>query len=171
MKSSYLIRAYKFAKQVLPYLENCSTPLGYEWAIRDYNRAHKRKVICASGMTRIALITSDYVIKFDYNEGGAQRFGGCENEVEFYKYAKDNGYGDLFAAITRIMVGGRFCYVMPRINGIGRYEDRYVQEFLDCDDADFVDEHLQDLHDQNYGWKNGYPVIIDYACNDLASLW
>ena len=34
----------------------------------------------------------------------------------------------------------------------------------DDDERDFVMENFGDMHSANYGWKNGHPVIFDYAC-------
>ena len=168
MKSDYITRAKKFLQQIAPLFDDCFYTDDYVRVINWFNHEHNRKVICSYGLTRIALITSDYVIKFDYDQYEVKHFGGCKSEVDFYNFAKRKGYAHLFAKITPVIVNGCTYYIMPRINGIGRHENHYVQEYLDCDDADFVDEYLNDMHDQNYGWKNGYPVIIDYACNMLT---
>ena len=168
MKSDYKSRALKFIKQIAPYLEECYYETDYYRAVRTFNVEHHRRVECATGCVRAAFITSDYVIKIEYDSDAARRYGGCESEVNFYKFAKEHGHSYLFAEITPVEYNGRMYYIMPRISGIGRHENCYVQEFLNCDDADFVDEYLMDMHDMNYGWCNHYPVIIDYACNILT---
>lgn len=167
MKSDYLTRAKKFIDQIAPYFSDCSKCEEYKAAVAEFNREHHRKVLFSHGISRVVMITSDYVVKVDYDYNSICKFGGCRSEVRFYQFAEEKGYAYLLAKITPICVNGMFFYVMPRIYGIGRYEN-YVQEYLDWEDADFVDEYIYDTHDQNYGWKDGHPVIIDYACNALT---
>lgn len=172
MKSDYKVRARHFLEEIWPYIENCGNePYQYRIAMRKYNFHKSRHVLVGSGCVRVALVTSDYVIKFDYCPEEARRVGGCADEAKFYAFAKSKGFAHLFAESTPFIFHNRAFFIMPRIEGIGRYEDAYVQEFLNDDDRDFVDEYLYDMHDQNYGWKNGYPVIIDYACSVFLPPW
>ena len=165
MKSDYRIRAASFLKHIYPYLANCNYKLSaIQRAVREYNADHRRHVLIAHGMVRIALITSDYVIKFDYDARQAEKFGGCEDELEFYNFAKEKGFSYLFAEITKITIENHKFYIMPRIEDIGRDYD-YVEDHLNENDYDFVNRYLYDMHNENYGWKDDYPVIVDYALN------
>ena len=165
MKNDYKVRAQRFLNDVWPYIKDCADePYNYRQAIALYNSRKSRHVIVECGSARVAFITSDYVIKFDYCLEMTKGIGGCEEEVKFYQFAKEHGYGYLFAEITPIDFQGYHFYIMPRIKGVGRYKC-YIQDFLDENDRDFVNEYLYDMHEDNYGWKNNYPVIIDYAWN------
>ena len=53
---------------------------------------------------------------------------------------------------------------MPRVYNVGSSND-YIHLYLNDDDRDFVGAYLYDMHEENFGWKDGYPVIVDYACN------
>ena len=166
MKSDYRDHAFKFLTEIYPYIENCMNEVyTVKRMIHMYNRKHSRNVQVSNGCSRIALITSDYVIKFEYDYEEVIRIGGCEDEVDFYEFVKQSHMEHLFAEITPISYMGHKFYIMPRIHGIGRYDDDYVQEFLDGEDLQFVENYLYDMHSGNYGWKNGNPVIIDYALN------
>ena len=163
-KNSYEIRAEKFVKQIMPFLFNCQTVEDYSVAVRMFNTRYHRSVIMAHGLTRIALITSDYVIKFDYNPAEVEIFGGCEDECTIYAEAKLAGFDYLFAKISRIEINGRYFYIMPRINGIGRYYED-AQDYMTEDECDWVLTRVFDLHWRNYGWKNNHVVLIDYSAH------
>ena len=99
---SYIERAKDFVKEVYPYLERADFE---RWEtmqlIREYNSRYTRNVKCASGIARVALITSDYVVKFEYDEEEVDNVGGGEAEVELYAIAKAEGFAYLFAEVTR----------------------------------------------------------------------
>jgi len=168
MKNSYKIRAIRFIEKLYPYIENCDDMWDYRKALAHfkYDNPH-RNIRFAYGISRVAFITSDYVVKIDYDPEEIDRIGGGNSEEQFYAFAKQRGYAHLLAEVSSFAYGTKVFYVMPRINGIGKYEDD-VQWFLNEDDRDFVDDYLFDMHNLNYGWKNGYPVIVDYACNVLT---
>lgn len=162
VKSNYIIRAKKFIAMITPFLPDYNDPDGFRNAVTMFNRCYHRKVIVSCGLTRIALITSDYVIKIDYNPYEIKTFGGCENECRLYRQAKKCGFDYLLAAITKVVYEGRKFYIMPRIYGIGRTKEdawKYMteEEFL------WFGNRVADLHNLNYGWKNGRIVIIDYS--------
>lgn len=166
MKSDYRERAFRFLQEVYPYINGFMyEPYLVARRVHIFNRTKSRNVQVCNGCARIALITSDYVVKFDYDEDEVQRIGGCEDEVNFYGFVKKNHMEHLFAEITPVSYMGHKFYIMPRISGIGRYEDTHVEDFLNDEDSIFVDSYLSDTHSENYGWKNGYPVIVDYALN------
>ena len=160
MKSNYIMRAKKFVPVVDEIIYNCPN---IELEINRYNVAHKRKVIFAHGLTRYAFITSDYVIKVDYDDSEIARFGGCEDELELYGQAKSDNMEYLFAEITKYEYNGHDYYIMPRIYGIGRTEEN-AEEYMTQEEMDWCDDHeLTDLHYLNYGWRNKHICIIDYS--------
>lgn len=165
MKSNYVERACHFLQEIWPYIEDTHFDFcECKEAIKRYNETRLKKVQINFGGSRIAIIDSDYVIKFDYDGVGVIQGGGCQDEIKFYQFAKEHGFSHLFAESTPIYFKGRLFNIMPRIYGIGRYKD-YVEFYLNDTDRDFVSNYLYDMHEENYGWKNNYPIIIDYACN------
>ena len=163
--SSYEIRAIKFIHQVYSYINNCSTVGEYEASIRVYNAQHHRHVHCDAGSARIALITSDYVIKLNYNPYKVKEWGGCEQELKLYNQAFKDGFDYLLAKIKPYYYKGQVFYIMPRIHNIAKtfYDADYymtAQEYNWCKSVE-----LHDLHRYNYGWKNRHIVIIDYGAN------
>lgn len=168
MMSCYQIRAMRFIEQIFPYIANCGEWVGkYRDAIERFNHVNSRKVILAHGCSRVAFITSDYVVKMDYDPYEVERVGGGESEEMFYAFAKERGFSHLFAETLSYTYHGRTFYIMPRIRNIGKYEDD-IYWFLNSEDRNFVYDYLYDMHNLNYGWKDGYPIIIDYACNKLT---
>jgi hypothetical protein len=166
MASSYEVRAIRFIKQIFSYLDDCRTMDDYFNAVYRFNFDHSRKVRFAHGMTRIAFITSDYVIKLDYDPKNVKRWGGCEQEVKFYRMACEEGYGYLFAKIKPYYHRGRVFYIMPRVAGIGRSYNDADAYMTNEENAWCCDHELYDLHNENYGWKGKHIVIIDYGAND-----
>lgn len=159
MRNTYEVRAQKFIQQIAPYFDYAVDHDDREYAVDCFNFDYRRKVIYAHGMTRYALITSDYVVKVDY---ASTRWGNSEDEMEIYEEAKQDGFDYLFAKISRYDYNGTSYYIMPRIHGIGKkwYD---ADEYLTEEELDWVRDHICDLHNENYGWKNGRVVIFDYA--------
>jgi hypothetical protein len=111
------------------------------------------------------MITSDYVVKIDYDPRAIKRWGGCEEEMRLYAQAKADGFDYLFAKITRYEYEGYTFYIMPRIKGIGKYEDD-AWKYMSYAEWDWCHKHrLCDLHSFNYGWRNGQVCLIDYGAN------
>ena len=166
MKNDYITRAKKF----IPALDKMlSDEFENEYLIQQYiqayNYTHRRNVVFSSGLTRYAFITSDYVIKIDYNTDAVEQWGGCEQEYELYQNAVIDGMDYLFAEITPFMYNNKVYYIMPRIKGIGK---------TDCDATYYMSRKernwcrsydLIDLHYLNYGWRNKHICIIDYAAH------
>lgn len=168
MRKSYEERARKFLEQIYPYIKDCEDNFDFSLAIRKFNHDYKRNVKYSYGSTRIAMITSDYVIKVDYDGWGSGRFGSCEDEVEMYQRAEMDGFEYLFAKITPIQKEeyNRTFYIMPKITGIGK-EPWDADHYLEGKEYYYICEHVGDLHNQNYGWKDGHIVMIDYAFNSM----
>lgn len=170
MKSNYTIRAKHFIEQF--FNEWHFTTIDFDTLdtireyVQNYNTIHHRKVEFNHGLTRIVFITSDYVIKIDYNRTWA---GNCEDEYNLYhNKIKNSPYFYLFAEITRYEYNGIIFYIMPRIYNIDESKDEDVDEYLTGEEYEFIYETLQlhDLHSGNYGWKNKKVIIVDYAFHD-----
>ena len=168
---NYEDRAKDFIKEVFPYIvDDMSYPFAVRKHIREYNARYTRNVKVSNGVARIALITSDYVVKFNYDEYEVDCVGGCEDEMATYEMAEREGFAYLFAKISRFSYCGRNFYIMPRINGIGRYDDKYANDFMTQEERDWCEEHdISDLHCNNYGFRKGRVCIIDYACTNKNS--
>lgn len=169
MKSNYVARAKKFLEQVYPYIKDCEDEWDLDKALRKFNQDYHRKVQTNSGSTRVVMITSDYVIKYDYDGWGKGTWGTCKDEVRMYRKAKRDGYAHLFAEITPVRANyNKTFYIMPRINGVGRYEDDAI-EYVDGNEFMYLYHNVNDLHNGNYGWKDKHIVMIDYASN--STMW
>ena len=165
MRNSYEVRAQKFIQKIFPYIMGCADLEEVEIAIGNFNMNFNRKVRFAHGMTRFALICSDYVVKVDYSPEGISNFGGCEDEINLYAEAEAEGFDYLLAKITRYDYSGVSFYIMPRIEGICRtwYDADY---YMTDEEKNWCDWHgLCDLHCFNYGWKNRHIVLIDYGAH------
>ena len=166
--TNYIVRAQKFVRDIYPFIAGEYKDMDkVAYSIAEFNQMNHRNVKLDHGLTRIALITSDYVVKFDYDENRVAQFGGGEAEIELYKQAEADGYAYLFAQITRYEYMGRCFYIMPRIDGIGKYEYQDAWEFMTDAEYDWCCEHgLFDLHEKNYGWRDGRVCIIDYGAHN-----
>lgn len=167
---SYIERAKDFVESVYPFIEKNIYNCGYvENAICKFNKRYNRKVICTNGAVRIALITSDYVVKYDYNDEEIPLLGGGEQEVRIYNRAKADGFDYLFAPITRYVYKNKYFYIMPRIYGIGKeeYDDTYADELMSEEESEYIyGLGLNDLHNYNFGFRKGKICLVDYACQD-----
>ena len=128
---TYIERAMDFIAEVYPFIKDFESPWTTRRNIREYNAVKTRNVIVKNGCARIALITSDYVVKWDYDEDEVEDIGGCENEVSLYAVAELEGFAYLFAQITRFEYKGRYFYIMPRVRGIRESNGRAWQYMTD----------------------------------------
>ena len=167
MKSDYRTRAFQFLKSIFPYIENS---LFSEWDVKQavgrYICDHpSRRISSEAGSARIALLTSDYVIKWDYDAECVAEIGGCEREAAVYKMACDAGYEYLFAETTLITYRGYIFSIMPRIKAIGPNCHKYTfEQMLSYDELSWIRSiGLTDFHDWNWGIRHHQPVIVDYA--------
>ena len=168
MRNSYEVRAQKFIREIFPFLTDCVDCWDYEDAVYNYMIEHpRRKVRFDHGMTRVAIITSDYVVKIDYSDDHIKDFGGGEQEILFYQMAEREGMAHLFAKISRYDFGGRRFYIMPRVKGIDEYRWEDAWFFMSDEEHEWCeDHHLYDLHSKNYGLVNGKVCIFDYGAYD-----
>ena len=162
---NYEERAIDFIQQIYPYIVGEMTPWGVRASVKTFNAKYNRKVQVNHGIARIAMITSDYVVKFDYDPYEVAVVGGGEAEIRMYEIAKREGYAYLFAKVTRYEYCGRRFYIMPRIRGISENNWYHADHFMTDEENDWCDRHnLSDLHCNNYGFRNGKVCIVDYAC-------
>lgn len=167
MKSDYRARAIRFLRSIYPYIAgDLTNAFDVEQAVRRYNFDHSRKVEFHNGSARIALITSDYVVKWDYDEDNVKDIGGCEKEWEMYCFAQKHSMEYLLAECTLFEYEGIVFEIMPRIRAIGRQHHKADLGYMLSDaEMEWLRKVgiLYDLHDWNWGIKNNKPVIIDYA--------
>lgn len=169
MKNDYVVRARKFLEELIPFFP-CESGnarkrrLGVQNALDKFMVKHpRRKIYFCNGAVRYVLITSDYVIKWDYDTSAAENYGGCVKESKIWNKVKNSSYRYLFAPITRITVGGHYWYVMPRIRG--KHPDRIAYRFLSPEEKKFLENNdICDLHNGNYRIVRGKVKIFDYAC-------
>lgn len=166
MKSDYRVRATKFLRSLWRYLRevNIMDTDEVQWAVDKYMADHpSRRISVCSGSARVAIITSDYVIKWDYDEENVEEIGGCEAERGIYLNAKRAGFGYLFAETTSLEYEGYDFVIMPKIPNVQKHKDS-IKNHLSYYENEYIKSiHLIDLHSYNWGMKNNKPVIIDYA--------
>ena len=175
MKSDYRIRAQKFIEQIFPYIDGYmydDLDETFKRVMKFANEKH-RKILVANGISRIAIITADYVIKWDryIPEDEADRCvaGDCEKEYLTWRWLQDEnpGYAYLFAEITRFRFSGENFYIMPRVRGIDENRSD-AWDYVDGEEEDFLYEWFYDLHGGNFGIdREGNVTIFDYAWNKI----
>ena len=163
---TYVERAQDFIQQIYPFIEkDMFHPIKIGAPINQFNKQFSRKVKYYYGCARIALLTSDYVVKYDFDEDEVACLGGCENEVARYALAKREGFAHLFAEITPYEYQNHTFYIMPRIYGIERNPEYKGWHYMTYEERQWCLNHeITDLHCGNYGFRNGHICIIDYAC-------
>ena len=164
MKSSYKVRAEHFINTIFPYLEgNFYNLYLVKRAVRDYNARYKRNVIVCNGSSRCVLVTSDYVVKWVYNETMAEAIGGNEEELATYKLACEEGYDYLLAECSSVVKNGIQFNIMPRLN-MYIHNKPDIFSLLSGDEMCWIADHIEDIHNENYTIVDGAPIIVDYAC-------
>ena len=162
---SYIVLAYQFMKILL----SCTDDMTDDGIIDAIGSAAWSTHIHANytcGSARHVIMTKNFVIKWDINEGGCYAIGGCEDELKMYEYAKRCGYDYLFAKITPIYLKGRYFYVMPTVDRVGPQYHGFndIEYYLRDDEYDWIKENVNDLHGYNWGLdEDSMPIIIDYA--------
>lgn len=165
MKSSYEVRALKFARVLASLFSGCDNLSDFEYVVGWYNAHHSRKLITAHGVSRFAVIRADYVIKFDmtprsdFRDG---RAGNCTSEERVYARAVAEGMEHLLAKTTVVNMGEHTIAIMPRISGIDDAE-RCWWDYCTEEEYQWLNDNINDLHDANVGYRNGKVCVIDYA--------
>lgn len=165
MSKNYEARALKFAETVLaPLFQDCRTLEDYLEQIDYYNWNHKKPLRYAHGVSRIAILRNDYVIKFDiippscFSDG---RAGDCESEVKIYKQAVEDGFSHLLAKPSLYYWGSKPFLIQPLVKGIGRTTAWWA--YCSEEEEYWLDHNIDDLHFHNYGFRKGKLCIFDYA--------
>ena len=174
IKTDYEVRAKAFIKEFAPYLKGIRVTRSNSYkiydAVRRFNDDKKRNVKVASGASRIALITSDYVVKLDF---GTTWAGNSKTEMLGYQQAQKDGYEYLLAKISLYKCCNRSFFIMPRARvaetltwrGQKRLWDKLTE-----DERSYIHENFEDLHENNWGSLNGKLILIDYAWNNFKYL-
>lgn len=171
IKNDYEVRAKKFIKEFAPYLKGIRITKSNFYAIceavRRFNVDKKRNVKVASGASRIALITSDYVVKLDL---GTTWTGNSKTEMLGYQQAQKDGYEYLLAKISLYKYRNRSFFIMPRARVATtltwQSQERLWYKLTE-DERRYLYGNFKDLHRNNWGSLNGKLVLIDYAWNDF----
>lgn len=174
IKTDYEVRAKAFIKEFAPYLKGIRVTRSNSYkiydAVRRFNDDKKRNVKVASGASRIALITSDYVVKLDF---GTTWAGNSKTEMLGYQQAQKDGYEYLLAKISLYKCCNRSFFIMPRARvaetltwrGQKRLWDKLTE-----DERRYIHDNFEDLHENNWGSLNGKLILIDYAWNNFKYL-
>lgn len=167
MRNNYVERAEKFMRSFVRNYGHPSTKKEALGMVNRYNIAHKRTHLAfAYGISRFAIVLSDYVIKWDYDADSVATWGGCEEEMKLYKKASKIGLHYVLAPITRIKVYGRFYYIMPRCTRTTYMDKHHDLTYYLGEDIMwglYNQLNLTDLHDANWGFLHGQATIFDYA--------
>ena len=121
-KLTYEERGAKFAEVLAKRFEGCVTFDDFRREIQRYNTTHVRKLNWDHGVSRIAILRADYVIKFDFAPTGwfsDGHAGNCSSEEAVYARAVADGMEHLLAKTTVLTFHGLTCSIMPRIKGVG----------------------------------------------------
>lgn len=162
MKSSYKVRAIKFLDQILPYIkDNLDSLYFIKKKVQEYNVRYHRNVRVCNGACRIVLVTSDYVIKWDYSNN-VKTFGGNIEELKMYEIAKMEGFAYLLAEPMAQIRNNVTFIIMRRFEVVEK--DTEIEYYVDEEEYDWLCCHIGDIHDNNFVIVDGAPIIIDYAC-------
>lgn len=163
-KSTYEERGAKFAEVLAKRFEGCVTLDDFRREIQRYNITHVRKLDWGYGVSRIAILRADYVIKFDFTPTGwfsDGHAGNCSSEEAVYARAVADGMEHLLAKTTVLALHGLTCSIMPRIKGVGTRYD--WEKTVTPEEEEWLYDNLKDLHKYNYGFRKGKICVIDYA--------
>ena len=174
IKTDYEVRAKAFIKEFAPYLKGIRVTRSNSYkiydAVRRFNVDKKRNVKVASGASRIALITSDYVVKLDF---GTTWAGNSKTEMLGYQQAQKDGYEYLLAKISLYKCCNRSFFIMPRARVAETLTWRGQKRLwskLTEDERRYIRDNFEDLHENNWGSLNGKLILIDYAWNNFKYL-
>lgn len=162
MKTDYKVRAEKFAHVLVKLFADCEDLGDFYEAVEEYNDTHRNcNMLCDHGISRIAIIRSDYVIKF--HRRGADFYSGAGDnysERRVYEKAVKAGYAYLLAETTLKNIDGVDVAIMPRIKGVGSTS---LYGYATAKEIQWLWDNIGDLHANNYGRRDGKICVIDYA--------
>lgn len=161
MKTDYKVRAEKFAHVLVKLFADCEDLGDFYEAVEEYNDTHHNcNMLCDHGISRVAIMRSDYVIKFHRRADFDSWAGDSYSERRVYEKAVEAGYAYLLAETTLKNIDGVDVAIMPRIKGVGS------TSLYDCTtpaELRWLRNNVGDLHANNYGRRNGKICVIDYA--------
>lgn len=164
MKFEYVEAAKKYMSEFLNYIHNDVSILDDVFLLcsrlSEFNKEYGYHSRYDSGLARHVIVNEEYVVKWDKEADRIGRFGGCEDEIKKYKEAARDNMAYLLAPITPIKIGELTFYVMPAVDYIG---DADIFDYLNEEEFLWVQENLEDIHSENWGWHNGEVMIFDYA--------
>lgn len=164
---NYQMHAYHYIRALYTYVRDWTYWQDIQIAIDKVYLDTGESAEVTSGSSRIVVIGKDFVIKWDYDFENIKSIGGCEDEFRVYKRSLSSGYSHLLAPVYRIYYRNRYFFVMPRIDNIGpeAHDHKDINEFVTCDEYNWLWENIGDLHSWNWGLDEfNNPIIIDYAC-------
>ena len=166
---SYVDNAIRFLAIFSGECKNIKNQDDVRAALGRCNMKLHSKIKFDYGCTRYVIIGKDWVAKWDYL--GDRTFGGCEDEMKMYNYAKIDGYEYLLAKPTKVKVSPYIFYIYPRATLLGINSGYELEDVLDEAEIDYLTNNIFDIHDENWEYIDGHPVIIDYAalCGDVLS--
>ena len=169
-KIAWVEHARTFLNDFLPYIDASISNWTVNYAVRLYNNTHNTDYYCNNGMSRICIIGEDFVVKLQF-DGKTPWCGGNYAEYRFYREIMKSEYAYLFAEMHKIKVHNHYYYVMEKIDDVGRAnDDEDIYDYINDKESDFLQEiGLSDLHNENFGFIDDSPVIIDYAYNNYAN--
>lgn len=131
-----------------------------------------KRVYIAYGMTRIAIVGEDFVIKINKPKTRCwEMFGNSRDEVRMYKKAVKDGYDWLFCPIRAMIIAHHTYYIMEKVDATAEDEgysgdiDDEFSEYLGEEVIDYIKENVFDIHSANFGFIDNEPIIFDYAAN------
>lgn len=161
MRNNYKVRAEKFAHVLVKLFADCEYLEDFEDAVRKYNNTHNHcSMKIAHGVSRIAIIRSDYVIKFQRRKDFQGWAGDSTSERKIYEKAVRDGYDYLLAETTLVNIDGVEVAIMPRVRGIGSSD---YENLTTWNEQEWIESNIYDLHSGNFGCRNGVICIVDYA--------
>lgn len=173
MKTSYEVRAAKFARTLAKLFEYDDTLEDFISSISLYNKTHSRPIQYSHGVSRIAIMRADYVIKFAFTPSstwddgtGSNMAGDNWTEAQVYARAVADGFDYLLAKTTLIEIDGRVIAIMPRIDGVND-RNRCWSSYVTLREYKWLHNNICDLHEGNLGYRKGKPCIIDYAWDPM----
>ena len=174
IKNDYEVRAKEFIKEFAPYLKGIRvTKFNLHKvciAVHRFNSDKKRNVRVTSGASRVAFITSDYVVKLDF---GTTWAGNSKTEMLGYLQAQKDGYEYLLAKISLYKYRNRNFFIMPRARvaeTLTLRSQKRLWNKLTEEEQRYIHHNFEDLHESNWGSLKGRPILIDYAWNDFKYL-
>ena len=159
---TYQMRAYLYIKAMFEYVNDWHNWNDIMEATEKTFWHTGKQATVECGSARMVIVGKDFAVKWDYDEC-VNEIGGCEDEFQKYKISLSSGYSYLLAPVFRFSYRERYFYVMPKATNIGSGKD--IRLAIRQDEYKWLTANVGDLHSWNWGFLNGKPVVIDYACN------